>query len=136
LEEALPRLTRQRRAVLDVVRHANDHPTANEIFRRVQDVDPRIAYGTVYNALRALVDLGLVRELKFGDDASRYDGRMEEHHHALCLGCGTLAEVEIALSTRQWSEVARQIGFEVRSHHIQFTGYCPSCSSQEGKEPQ
>lgn len=120
-------LTPQRRAVLEVVRAANDHPTANEIYQRVQKILPGIAYSTVYNALNVLVEGGLIQELKFGDEASRYDGRLEEHHHALCLGCGKLAEVEMALSDSQWSEVAQQTGFEMKHYHIQFTGYCPQC---------
>ncbi len=128
------RLTPQRLAVLEVVRQSHDHPAATEIFRRVQAVHPGIAYGTVYSALRALVNMGLVHELKFGDDASRYDGRVEAHHHALCLECGALVEVEIALSASQWSEVRNQTGFKIHDHHIQFTGYCPRCSSKERKE--
>lgn len=107
-----------------------------DIFRRVQAVHPGIAYGTVYTALGALVKMGLVHELKFGDGASRYDGRMEPHHHALCLECGALAEVEIALLRSQWAEVGDQTGFEIRHHHIQFTGYCPRCRAKGGAEPQ
>lgn len=126
------RLTPQRRAVLEVVQQADDHPSANEIFQRVQELHPGLAYGTVYTALRALVTEGLIRELKFGDGASRFDGRVEEHHHALCLGCGALAEVMITLPADQLSQAAIQTGFELRHHHIQFTGYCAACR-QKGK---
>lgn len=136
MQESRPRLTPQRLAVLEVVRQANDHPTAMDIFQRVQAVHSGIAYGTVYTALGALVKMGLVHELKFGDDASRYDGRMEPHHHALCLGCGALAEVEIALADSQWAEVTEQTGFEIQHHHIQFTGYCPRCRSKGGAGKQ
>ena len=132
MHEGRTRLTPQRLAVLDVVRQANDHPTASDIFKRVQALHPGIAYGTVYSALGALVKLDLVHELKFGADASRYDGRTQPHHHALCLGCGALAEVEIALTARQWSQVAEQTGFEIEHRHIQFTGYCPLCLEKGG----
>lgn len=84
-QDAQQRLTPQRRAVLEVVRRSEDHPIAAEIFQRVQALHPGIAYGTVYTALRALTSLGLVQELTFGDRASRYDGRIETHHHALWL---------------------------------------------------
>lgn len=134
MQESSPRLTPQRLAVLEVVRQANDHPTAMDIFQRVQAVHPGIAYGTVYTALGALVKMGMVRELKFGDDASRYDGRLELHHHALCLGCGSLAEVEVALSKSQWAEVTQQTGFEIHHHHIQFTGSCPSCRAKGSQQ--
>lgn len=130
MQENKQRLTPQRLAVLEVVRAAHDHPTATEIFQRVQSIHPGIAYGTVYTALGALVKMGVVHELKFGDDASRYDGRMEPHHHALCLGCGELAEVEVLLSDSQWSEIIKQSGYEIQHHHIQFSGYCPRCRAK------
>lgn len=132
MQESKLRLTPQRLAVLEAVRQASDHPTALEIFRRVQAAHPGIAYGTVYTALNALVKMGLIYELKFGDDASRYDGRMEPHHHALCLRCGALAEVEIALSDGQWAQVTEQTGFDIQHHHIQFSGYCPRCRGKGG----
>lgn len=121
------RLTAQRRAVLDVVQGAEDHPSAAEIFQRVQQLHPGMAYGTVYTALRALVGEGLIRELKFGDGASRFDGRMEEHHHILCLACGALGEVDIALPPQELEKVSEQTGYKVVNHHIQFTGYCSQC---------
>lgn len=133
MSEITPRLTPQRRAVLQVVQQADDHPTAGEVYQRVQALYQGIAYATVYNALGALVKMGLVQELKFGDRASRYDGRLEPHHHALCLGCGCLAEVEIALTPDQLAEVARQTQFIMERHHIQFTGYCPKCRAEGGQ---
>lgn len=130
MKESKARLTPQRLAVLQVVREANDHPTAMEIFTRVQPIHPGVAYGTVYTALGALVKMGLVHELKFGDGASRYDGRMEPHHHALCLQCGSLAEVEIGLSDEQQARVAEQTGYQMEHYHIQFTGHCAFCRAK------
>lgn len=130
LQDNRLRLTAQRRAVLEVVQQSTDHPTANDIFQRVQGLHPGLAYGTVYTALRALVNEGLIHELKFGDGASRFDGRVEEHHHALCLGCGALAEVEINIPAGQLAEASSQTGFDLRHHHIQFTGYCPKCRQE------
>lgn len=127
------RLTPHRRAVLDVIRKTTDHPTANEIFQRVQVIHPGLAYGTVYTALKALVNHSLIQELKFGDNASRYDGRVEHHHHVQCRVCGTLGEVEIGLSDDQWAKVTAQTGFEIHTHHIQFIGYCPRCRLEKEK---
>lgn len=124
------RLTAQRLAVLGVIRQSADHPTANEIFQRVQAVHPGLAYGTVYTALRALVTEGLIHELKFGAGASRYDGRLEHHHHALCLDCGALEEVTVNLPAEELNAVARQTGFDLKRHHIQFTGYCAACRAK------
>lgn len=124
-------MTPQRQAVLDAVRESRNHPSATEIFERVRRKHPHIAYGTVYSALAALVRAGLISELKFGNGASRYDARTETHHHALCTVCGRLLEIEVDLDRAQQAAAAKQTGFLITGHHIQFVGVCRDC--QEGK---
>ncbi len=80
------RNTAQRAVILDEVRLADGHLTAGEIFERVRRRDPRIAYGTVYRALHLLAKHGLVQELTFADQASRYDKRVDRHDH-VPAGC-------------------------------------------------
>ena len=41
-------LTKQNRAILDIIECADDHMTAEEIYRRVRKVMPHISVGTVY----------------------------------------------------------------------------------------
>jgi hypothetical protein len=45
------RMTKQRREVYSILLHDRDHPTANDVFRRVQDGMPSISLATVYNCL-------------------------------------------------------------------------------------
>src|SRR5690348_6628216 len=79
-----PKLTPQREAVYEVIRERDDHPTAGDIFEAARKRLPGISYATVYNSLRYLKEAGLVHEISFGDCASRYDGVMERHDHAIC----------------------------------------------------
>ncbi|KPV55330.1 Fur family transcriptional regulator, partial [Paenibacillus sp. A3] len=92
-------LTTQRKAILDLVQSCEDHPTAAEIMERLRMNGHQFAYGTVYNSLRYLTDAGLIRELKLGETASRYDGRTEDHYHIVCKKCGRVDEVLSALLT-------------------------------------
>lgn len=123
------RLTPQRRAVLEVVRSASDHPTAAEIYERVKRRRPGIAYATVYNALAALVRGGQVLELSFGDAASHYDGRTDRHDHAVCVRCGRLADVAGELPRAHLQDAATQTGYQLSGYHTEFYGLCPSCAS-------
>jgi Fur family peroxide stress response transcriptional regulator len=120
-------MTPRRQAVLGVVREAGDHPTAGQIYERVKRRTPHLSYGTVYNALAALVRQGQVLTLSFGEGASRYDGRRDHHDHSLCLGCGRLEDVEIRMPATWIVAAAAQTGFRITGHHIQFCGYCPEC---------
>jgi len=121
------RQTAQRTIVLDVVKESDEHLTAGEVFERVRQRDPRVAYGTVYRSLHLLARHGLIQELTFADQASRYDGRTDRHDHVHCLQCGLLVDVEVpmALTARHIAE--ERSGFAITSHHTVFAGTCPDC---------
>jgi len=123
------RNTTQRSEVLDEVRRVPGHLTAGEIFERVRPRDPRIAYGTVYRTLHLLAERGLIQELTFADQASRYDGRVERHDHVHCLHCGALLDVDVPVAFIARHVAAEQSGFDVSSHHTVFAGVCPGCKS-------
>ncbi|MGI9253527.1 MAG: Fur family transcriptional regulator [Thermomicrobiales bacterium] len=123
------RNTTQRSEVLDVVRSAEGHLTAGEIFERVRRIDPKIAYGTVYRTLHYLAERGLIAELTFADEASRYDKRTDRHDHVLCLNCGLLLDVDVPIALIARHVAEEQCGFMVSSHHTVFAGECPVCRS-------
>jgi Fur family transcriptional regulator, peroxide stress response regulator len=125
------RNTTQRAEVLEEVRRSQSHLTAGEIFERVRRRDPRIAYGTVYRTLHLLAEHGLIQELTFADQASRYDGRVERHDHVHCLECGVLLDVDVPVALMALHVAAEQSGFDVSSHHTVFSGRCPGCKSAE-----
>lgn len=125
------RQTAQRAMILETVREADGHLTAGEIFERVRRRDPRIGYGTVYRSLHLLAEHGLIQELTFADQASRYDSRCERHDHVHCSICGALVDVEVpeALMARHVAE--ERSGFEIVRHHTVFVGVCPICRAGE-----
>jgi Fur family peroxide stress response transcriptional regulator len=57
------RSTPQRYAVMAFLTKQKGHPTAAEIFKAVNRLDPRSSRATIYNNLRDLVQAGLVREV-------------------------------------------------------------------------
>jgi len=121
--------TTQRAEVLDEVRASQQHLTAGEIFERVRRRDPRIAYGTVYRTLHLLAEHGLIQELTFADQASRYDARVERHDHVHCLECGVLLDVDVPVALIARHVAAEQSGFDITSHHTVFAGICPACKT-------
>lgn len=122
------KLTRQREAVLQVIREREDHPTANDIFEAARRRLPGISYATVYNSLRFLKEAGLVHEIKFGDGASRYDREIDRHDHALCTQCGKLVDFDLPQAAALISAAARRSKFKAESVHLTLKGVCPDCS--------
>ncbi len=121
------KLTRQRDAVLQVIRSREDHPTANEIFQAARVHLPTISFATVYNSLRFLKEAGLVHEIKFGDGASRYDRETDRHDHAICNDCGKLVDFDLPQAVELMQAAARKSKFKPASVHLTLRGVCPEC---------
>jgi Fur family transcriptional regulator, peroxide stress response regulator len=130
-EKAKPKLTRQREAVLRVIRERDDHPTANEIFEAARAILPAISYATVYNSLRYLRSEGLVREINFGNSASRFDRVTERHDHAMCTACGKLVDFDLTEAAELMRAAARKSHFKAQSVHLTLLGLCPDCREEK-----
>ncbi len=126
-ERETARLTPQREAVLRAVRERDDHPTASDVFESARKYLPAISYATVYNSLRYLRDEGLLREIRFGDGASRYDGITARHDHAICSDCGKLVDFDLAEAADLMNKAARKSRFQAESVHLTLVGLCPDC---------
>src|SRR5712672_4680281 len=120
-------LTRQRKIVLDVVQAGDHHPTAAEVFDAARTQMPGISFATVYNSLRFLKDAGLVREIAFGNGASRYDRETDRHDHALCSVCGKLVDFDLPGTVALTRSAARASKFKAESVHLTLVGLCPKC---------
>lgn len=127
------RQTAQRAMILAEVKAADGHLTAGEIFERVRRKDPKVAYGTVYRSLHLLAKHGLIQELTFADEASRYDGREDRHDHVLCTTCGSLVDVEVPIALIARHVAEERSGFVISSHHTVFAGTCPACRRTGGQ---
>jgi Fur family transcriptional regulator, peroxide stress response regulator len=126
-KESTAKLTPQREAVLQVIRTREDHPTANEIFEAARAILPAISYATVYNSLRYLRETGLVREINFGDSASRYDGITKRHDHAICTNCGKLVDFDLNEAADLMRAAARKSRFKPERVYLTLMGLCPDC---------
>ena len=120
-------MTKQRAAILMVVRDAEKHLTAGEIFERVRRAEPTIAYGTVYRTLHLLAERGLILEFPFGDQASRFDRRTDRHDHVHCAICGELVDVDVPSTLLARVVAEEQTGYLISAHQTVFSGVCPDC---------
>ena len=87
------RLTKQRREVLAVILQERDHPTANDVYLRSQNRMPSISLATVYNCLEALVSHGIVRQVNFEREPSRYCPNLADHCHFQDQNTGKIHDV-------------------------------------------
>ena len=124
-------LTIQRKAIFEVVQHADDHPTAADVIDRLRGNGFNFAYGTVYNSLRYLTDVGLIRELKLGEAVSRYDARTDEHQHIVCTVCGRVDEVLTELPDEWLQKVALETKYKIEHAQVVLEGVCEQCTTKQ-----
>ena len=121
-------LTRQREVVLQVIRDADSHLTANEVFAAAKSKLPSISFATVYNSLRYLRDAGHIDEIQFGNGASRFDKFTHRHDHAICTGCGKLVDIEMEIPADIVKRAAKYSRFKPESIEFTLRGRCPDCA--------
>ena len=122
------RLTNQRALILEIIRQAEGHLDADEIYRRARGKQPRLSLSTVYRTLQALKRLDLIEELHFDDTHHHYEVKPSaEHHHLVCLGCGRVIEFHYPISRYVKKNVAEAKDFEIADAEMRMTGYCSEC---------
>jgi Fe2+ or Zn2+ uptake regulation protein len=121
------RLTRQREAVLRIIQQADKHLTAQEVYDRVRQQLPGIAYGTVYNALSYLMGAGLIQIVNVGNGPALYDQNLNRHDHLVCRHCGKVLDYVFRDLEQAMDKVAEATGFRIERAQALFVGLCPDC---------
>ncbi len=125
------RHTRQREAILRVLRTTHEHPTVDWIYQEVRKEIPHISLGTVYRNLKILTEMGEARELTFGSSYSRYDGDPTPHYHFLCDECGKIEDLDMPVMDSLESQAAEWTDGRITSHRLVFHGVCAECQKQQ-----
>ena len=126
-------LTPQRRAVLRAVLDLDDHPTADEVHAALARRRSRVGRATVFRTLENLVRLGVITKACHPGNAVRYDGRIERHHHLVCLRCDRVIDFSDARLDALPVPDTRRFGFAVSECRVQVRGICRECLEQEDK---
>ena len=123
------RSTDQRKLIVETFFRSDNHVSIEELLAAVRSRDPRVGYATVYRTLKLLAECGVAYERRFGDGLTRYELADEESHHdhLICVECGEITEFEEPRIEELQDAVARQYGFELRSHKHELYGVCPKC---------
>ncbi|MDO4544111.1 MAG: transcriptional repressor [Clostridia bacterium] len=125
--EAQRRMTRQKKLVLAVAQAHCDHPTADQIYLEVRNIDKRISRGTVYRNLEQLSETGKLLHVKV-PGAGRFDSRLDYHYHMVCQKCGAVCDVPIEYRHELDGLLFEKSGFKVERHRTIFEGLCSNCT--------
>jgi Fe2+ or Zn2+ uptake regulation protein len=122
------RMTRQREVILEEIRNAQAHPSADEVYEMVRKRLPRISLGTVYRNLDILSARGDIQKLELGGDIKRFDWNPKKHYHIRCLNCGRVDNAPVAPLKQIEDELYGATVYTIIGHRLVFEGLCPKCT--------
>jgi Fe2+ or Zn2+ uptake regulation protein len=130
LRAATLRVTRPRVAVLSAV-HSIPHADTDSIIGAVRADLGEVSHQAVYDVLRALTDVGLLRRIQPTGLVARYESRVgDNHHHVVCRSCGIIADVDCAHGSAPCLTASDDHGFVIDEAEVVYWGRCPDCSAK------
>lgn len=127
----MERYSKKRQAILDCLRTAEDHPSAEWIYERLKPDYPSLSLATVYRNLSQFKRAGLIQSVGTTQGQERFDGNVQFHPHAVCTECGAIVDVpQISLPNEMLELIERSTGYQVSAHGLQFSGLCASCQQK------
>jgi Fur family transcriptional regulator, peroxide stress response regulator len=125
----MDRTSKQKEAIIRVIKETCTHPDAEWIYERVKREIPNISLGTVYRNLKNLKEEGVIKEVCVSGEMSHYDGKTNGHYHFRCDRCGLIVDLDESFDRAIEERVARKTGFKVTHHTMNLGGLCLKCGS-------
>lgn len=121
------RATKQREHIFSVLLDRLDHPTADEVYARARTDMPSISLATVYNCLETLSATGLVKQVNFEREPTRYCANLKTHAHFYCKESGEIQDVELSEEIIDLLKSCLPAGHTAHRIDIAFDGKCGEC---------
>ncbi|MBM4144916.1 MAG: transcriptional repressor [Nitrospira sp.] len=121
------KITPQRTAIYEELLKAKDHPTADDIYKRIVKKIPNISFDTVNRTLLTFSKIGITNVVEGYGQAKRYDPDMDIHHHFRCIHCGSIIDFHSSEfdNITVPDEISKQ--FTVISKKVVLEGLCSKC---------
>jgi Fe2+ or Zn2+ uptake regulation protein len=125
------RLTKARKAVVEIVAHATNALNPLEIFDQAKAKCPSLGVVSVYRTLEKLEELNLIQRVHQPDGCNAYLPHADGHQHLIiCDDCGKAEYFDGKEDMDAFfSKVAGEHGYTVNEHWLQLFGVCSECES-------
>ena len=117
------KLTDQRKVIAKVMSESSDHPNVDELYKRVNIVDPKISIATVYRTVKLFEESGILAKHDFKGGKARYEELNESHHdHLIDVKTGEIIEFVNEDIERLQKKVAEKYGYDLVDHKLELYG--------------
>ncbi len=119
---------RKRDAILDFLRHSDQHPSAETIYAQLKTEIPDLSLATVYRNLALFKQQGLIQSLGNVNGVERFDGTVKPHVHFVCSHCGTIMDLkQLNVPELLCQRAAGEAEGIVDQCMLTFFGVCREC---------
>jgi Fur family ferric uptake transcriptional regulator len=116
------RMTAQRSLIIETLIGSDDHPDADQVYRRAVERDEAISLPTVYRTLNLLDDAGIIKKINMNDGKARFESVREDHDHLIDADNGHIHEFYNQELKKILESIAENMGYEVINHRIEIVG--------------
>lgn len=121
--------TRQREAILNILRQAGQPLTPQDIRERASRDSAGIGLATVYRALKAFMASGEIAQVEIPGSPPCYEPTdRDHHHHFICQHCRRVFDLPGCV--RDLDGLAPR-DFRVERHEIVLYGFCSACAEPD-----
>jgi Fur family ferric uptake transcriptional regulator len=136
LKELTPRVTPQRRVILETICELDGHLSADDLVAEVTRRLPGLSPSTVYRNLQALENVGLISHVHMGHAVAQYQPADHGgHHHLVCGTCGRTQKIDRKTTTKLQRSLMTSHGFEADFDHFAIYGTCAECAQERDGAP-
>jgi len=131
------RLTRPRRAILEVLSATDEALRPEDIQQRAVVRCPGIRLATVYRTPNLLADITCIRRLHQEGHCQGFAlASLSHSHHLVCRNCDQVVEFPGSEDIGGViGQLASQTGFQIEDHLLELVGICPACQASDPGGP-
>lgn len=124
---AVPRQTKQRDAIISILRTALGPLSVQDIHEQAQRVLPQLGMATVYRTIKLLHESGQIHGVNIAGELRYERTGLSHHHHFYCRACGLALDLNLCPLAQH---IQLPAGYVLETHEITLYGLCPNCASK------
>jgi len=124
------KVTPQRTTIYEELIKAKDHPSANDLYKRVRKTLPNISFDTVYRTLLSFSEIGLAHLVEGYGELRRFDPDIDNHHHLRCVKCQKI--IDFSNTSYDAIKIPSEFKneFKILNKKVVLEGICKACSKK------
>ena len=111
--------------ILEYILNHKTHPTIEEIYECLSEINPTLSKTSVYNTTKLFSEHGLIKMVTIDGQQARFDGDVSYHGHFRCSSCNKIYDFPLTKPLKEELD-----GFEIDTMDVYYAGICKTCNKK------